>query len=127
MSRTVAPCGPTNQKTYPAETLMTRGYAVAKGLADGNATAVTTAGQRAVGIVAESVTVVGGGASVVRHGDTPAIAGGAVAYGDYVKADAVGRLVTIAGTAGEEVVGRAESTATGLGDEFLVFVMPHVR
>lgn len=124
--RTVGPVGITNPKTYGAESGLTRGYAAQKGVKDGNVTAVTGAGQRAFGIVAETVSS-GEAATVVRFGDALAIAGGTVAYGDYVKVDATGKLVTIAGTAGEEIVGRAESAAAASGNEFIVFVLPSVR
>jgi hypothetical protein len=127
MARTIGPVGPYIQKTYGSESLMTRGYAVTSGVADGNATAITAAGQRAVGILKEDVLVIGAPASVTRVGDEVGIAGAAIPYGSYVKADALGRLVPIAGTAGEEVIGRAESTAAALGDEVLVFVLPSVR
>lgn len=127
MARSIGPVAPNSPKTYGSESLMTRGYAVASGLLDGNATAIITAGQRALGILEEDVLAVGRGAKVNRFGDSVGIAGAPVPYGSYVKADAAGRLVPIAGTAGEEVVGRAESTASGLGDEVLVFVLPSVR
>ena len=124
--RTVGPVSIINEKTYGAESLITLGYAVQHGVADGNATAITAAGQRALGIASLDITSLALTAAlpVVRFGDARAIAGAAVPYGAYVIADAVGRLVPAAGVAGEEIVGRAESTASGLGDEFLVFVHP---
>jgi hypothetical protein len=124
--RTVGTVGPINEKTYPAESILTGGYAVGRGVKDGNCTAVTAAGQRCVGIVSTDVAQAGYAAPVVRMGDTLAVAGGPIAYLDYLKTDAVGRLVTIAGTAGEEIVARAESSATALGDSLVVFVMPSV-
>ncbi len=122
MPRTTGPVGPTNLKTYAAESLLTRGYVATTGAAVGNCTAVTAAGQVSLGIVAEDVLAVGHPASIVRFGDAPAIAGGVVAVGAPVKPNAAGKLV--AASTGDATIGRAECAATGDGDEFLVFVFP---
>jgi hypothetical protein len=65
---------------------------------------------------------------VTRIGDGVAIAGAAIPFGTYVKVDAVGRPVPVVGTVGggEQIVGRAESTASALGDEVVIFVLPSV-
>jgi hypothetical protein len=126
--RTVGPVGPINEKTYLSQSLLSKGLAAKAGTVDGSSTAVTGAGQRALGIVSNDVTVIGNPAPIVRHGDTVGIAGAAIANDNYLKVNATGQLVPVAGGAGsgEEVVGRAQSTANALGDEICVFVNPFV-
>ena len=120
--RTVGPVGPVSEKTYAADSALTLGYVVTSGAADAHATAITALGQVPLGIVSQGVVNVGDPAPVVRLGDARAIAGAAVANGVLVKADASGRLIPA--VAGDLTIGRAESTASGFGDEFLVFVFP---
>lgn len=126
-SRTVGPQGHTNTKTYTAEGAgLTRGLCMKAGANVGGVNLQTAAGGQVIGILAESTIAIGDPAAVVRDGDTPAIAGAAIAYGAYVKSDAAGRVIPITGTAGEQVVGRAESATAALGDELIVFVKPFV-
>ena len=124
--RTIGCVGITNSKTYMSESLLTFGYGAAKGVLDGNCTAITAAGQRGLGIVAADVASVGASSNITRLGDALAIAGGPISTGDYVKFDAVGRVVTST-AAGDEIIGRAESTAVNVGDQLIVFVMPSIR
>lgn len=120
--RNVGPQGAINEKTYTSEGALTRGYAVTGGVSDGDVAAITALGQPVIGIVSIDISGAGFPAPVVRLGDCPAIAGAAIAYGAKVKPDAAGRMIPAA--AGDQVAGRAENTATGLGDEFIVFVCP---
>ena len=124
--RTIGCVGIINPKTYMSESLLTFGYGAAKGALDGNCTAITAAGQRGIGIVAADVTAVGASSNITRFGDALAIAGGPISNGDYVKFDAVGRVVTST-AASDEIIGRAESTAVNVGDQLIVFVMPSIR
>ena len=118
--RNVGPQGMINEKTYQGESAIPLGYVATVGIADGNVTAVTAAGQTPVGIVSDGVTSAGYACAVTRNGDARAIAGAAIAYGQDVMSDAAGRLIPW--TAGNKIVGRAENTATGLGDEFVCYV-----
>ena len=118
--RNAGPQGYINEKTYQSESAMTAGYVATAGIADGNCTAVTATGQTPLGIVSDGVAAAGYGCAVTRGGDCPAIAGAAIPYGSDVMSDAVGRLIPW--TAGNKIVGRAENTATGLGDQFICYV-----
>ena len=120
--RTVGPVGAINEKTYTSESLITLGYVVMAGVADGNCTAMTALGQPMLGIASDAAPSAGYATPIVRMGDARAIAGAAIPYGALVKGNAAGQLIPCA--AGDASVGRAESTASGVGDEFLVFVFP---
>ncbi len=124
-TRTVGPV-PGPDKTYTAGGACTRGYAAIKGATDDAALQATVAGSRCIGVFAQDA-VQGKPVRVSRRDDQVAIAGAAIALGDYVKVDATGRFITITGTPGEEIIGRAESTATAAGDEFVLFILPSVR
>jgi hypothetical protein len=126
--RKVGPIGFQNLKTYPAEAQILRGYGVKAGAAEGNCAPVAAAGARGIGIAAETVANIGDPASVVRHGDTVAIAGSAATAGQYAKFNAAGQVIPVTGTAGggEEIIGRFESNPTQAGDECVVFVSPSI-
>lgn len=126
--RKVGPVGYQNLKTYATEAAVSRGCGVKVGVAEGNATALLTAGGRGIGIAAEDQLTVGGALSVVRQGDTVAIAGSAATQGQYAKFNAAGQVIPVTGTAGdgEEVIGRFESNPTQAGDECIVFVDPFI-
>lgn len=126
MARSIGPVSGTT-KTYIPENGVTAGYAVAVGTAQGACRPVNAVGQRCIGISDQTV-VAGNPARITRSGDAVAFAGGAVTHGQYVKADATGRMIAVTGTpgSGEEVVGRAESDSTAAGDELVVFVSPFV-
>lgn len=123
--RTMGPSGSTNLKTRVAETAnMARGYPVKQGVNDGGVGSITVLGARAVGVQQEATVNIGDAVLVVESGETIAIAGAAVVAGNYVKADATGRLIPVTGTAGggEEVIGRAVSSQATVGGEFVVEV-----
>lgn len=126
-TRTIAPViGP--DKTYIPATAVQRGYGVTiAGVSLGSCAAINAAGQRGVGICSAD-TAAGTPVVVGRFGDQVAFAGAAFQPGVYLKFDAAGRVVAVAGGAGsgEEVIGRAESSSTALGDEVVVFVSPFV-
>ena len=118
---TRGPIGTPRIRTYRAQSsVLTRGYAVKQGTADDQCV-LAGAAEEAIGIVAESVledALVG----IVQDGETIAIVGtGGITAGAWVKVEAGGKLVA---SAGEDTanIGRARTTATTDGDEFVLDV-----
>lgn len=124
--RKVGPIGYQNLKTYAAEAAVLRGYGVKVGAAEGGAAPVAIAGAQGIGIAAEDQATVGGALSVVRSGDTVAIAGSAATQGQYAKFNAAGQVIPVVkgAASSEEVIGRFESNPTQAGDECVIFVDP---
>jgi hypothetical protein len=109
-----------------------RGYAVAQGVADNGAKLVTVLNTRVIGVAGDVPVVgtsVGDAFPVVQDGETVAIAGAVIAAGQYVKADATSRFIPAVGAAGtgEEIAGRAQSSAAVAGDEFIIDFAPSVK
>jgi len=131
--RTMGPVGIPEIRTRRAETAgIQRGYAVGQGAADGGGALITVLNTRAVGIAGDlpsAGTSVGDAFPVVQDGETVGIAGAVITAGQYVKADATSRLIPAVAAAGsgEEVIGRAQSGAAAVGDEFIVDVHPFVK
>ncbi len=130
--RLMGPTGIPAIRTRAAETAgLTSGLAVAQGVDDGGAKAITVAGTRAIGVVGDVPAIgvaVGDAMPVVEAGECVAISGDAISAGEYVKSDNAGKLVPVTAGAGtsEEVVGRAVSSTTATGQEFILRVTPFV-
>jgi hypothetical protein len=86
------------------------------------------AGVQILGVQDEASAAAGDPISVVELGDAMAIAGAAIAAGNFVKVTATGQFIPVTGTAGggENVAGWAKSSAAAQGDEFILFVSPSV-
>ena len=118
--------GPT--KTYVTDGAVGQGLAVVfSNVTAGNILQASAANAQAIG-VADFTAVSGAPVRVTRQGDTQAVAGAAIAAGQYVKTNANAQLIPVTGTAGdgENIVGRAESSATAAGDLFVLYVNPSV-
>jgi hypothetical protein len=61
-------------------------------------------------------------AEIVVFGPTDAVAGAAIAFGDFLEADATGKLIPIATPSVGHCVGQAFSAAAADGDLVVVFV-----
>lgn len=118
------------------DTYLAQGAAQGRGLAlvqggsgDNYLATASVANSIVAGVQAEASTSAGDPIAVVQLGDAIAIAGAAVAAGQYVKTNAAGQFIPITGTAGdgENIAGRAKSSATNAGDEFVLFILPSVN
>ncbi|MDR3797969.1 MAG: hypothetical protein P4K93_07440 [Terracidiphilus sp.] len=131
--RVMGPVGIPEIRTRMAETAgILRGLAVAQGVADGGGKLITVLNTRVVGVAGDvpvGGTAVGDAFPVVQGGETVAIAGAVIAAGQYVKADATSRFIPAVGASGtgEEIAGRAQSSAAVVGDEFIIDVLPMVK
>jgi len=131
--RVMGPVGIPQIRTRVAETAaIMPGLLVAQGVADNGAKLITVANTRAIGVAGDvpvAGTSVGDAFPVVQDGETVAIAGAAITAGQYVKADATSRCIPAVGAAGtgEEIIGRAQSSAVLAGDEFILDVIPSVK
>jgi hypothetical protein len=103
-----------------------RGLALVQGANDYTAATAAAANALAIGVQAETTVFVGDPVSAVILGEATAIAGAAVAAGQYVVTNAAGQFVPSAAV-GDNVVGRACSSAAVAGDEFVIFVNPFIR
>jgi len=99
------------------------GYGVIKGTADDQVKVPTGAGQACEGVVAETgaASAADKPVTVIRDGETLAIAGGVVNRGDWVKMDTNGKFVATT-TPNDECAGRAVSSAAADTDEFVLEV-----
>jgi hypothetical protein len=107
-----------------------RGLALVQGGSGDNYLATAAAaGAQCIGVQSEASAYAGDPITCVELGEAIAIAGAAVNAGQYVKTNAAGQLIPVTGTAGdgEQIVGRAKSSAEAAGDEFVVFVLPSVN
>ena len=131
--RVMGPVGIPAIRTRVAETAgILRGYAVAQGVADNGGKLITVLNTRVIGVAADvpsAGTSVGDPFPVVEDGETVAIAGAVITAGQYVKADATSRFIPAVGAAGtgEEIAGRAQSSAAVAGDEFIIDFAPSVK
>lgn len=124
---TTGTCGTSHVRTYQATAAnQLRGLALVQGADDAHLATAAAANAPAFAIQAESILNAGDPLLAVLEGETIAIAGAAVAAGQYVITDAAGRLVPSAAI-GDNVVGRAISSAAVLGDEFVILVSPFIR
>ncbi len=102
---------------------MLKGFVVVQGSSDINA--VTAAANAVpIGIIDESTVYAGDALTVVTSGETEGVAGAAVAAGQFLVSDALGRLVPATNVNGQNIVGQARSSATSAGDEIILFVSP---
>lgn len=125
---TGGPVGNAHKRTYLLDAASTAviGQGVIKGLLDTSVANPSGAGQRCEGVVDFVPFGTSVALSIVRKGECLAICGaGGVNRGDYVKMDATGLFVAATTTA-DEVVGRAVTSATTSGDEFILDVDPFV-
>jgi hypothetical protein len=114
-------------RTYTAGAAnMLRGLALVQGANDFTANQCAAANAVCIGVQDESTYNAGDPLSCVQLGEAPAIAGAAVAAGQYVIATAAGQFIPSAAI-GDNIVGRAVSSAAIAGDEFVIFVMPSIR
>ncbi len=131
--RVTGPVGIPVIRTRAAETAgILRGYAVGQGVADNGGKLITVLNSRVVGVAGDvplNGTNVGDAFPCVQDGETVAIAGAVIAAGQYVKADATSRFIpaVAASGSGEEIAGRAQSSALVVGDEFIIDVAPSVK
>lgn len=108
-------------RTYmAAAAAMKRGYAIVQG-ADDNHAALAGANAQALGIQQEDTINAGDPLAVVRWGEAVAVIGAAVAAGQYLSTDSLGRLVPVTpGSA--NVVALAISSGSNAGDFIIVLV-----
>jgi hypothetical protein len=120
---TDGPVGFNHRRTYRAQTAnIARGTLVKQGTADDQATPAG-ANDRVLGVTAEATVAIGDATEVILWGEVIAIAGAAVNAGDILKSDANGNA--IAGNAADvETGGKAITTASGAGDQIVMFVQP---
>jgi hypothetical protein len=129
----MGPVGIPEIRTRVAETAgILRGYAVGQGVADDGGKLIAVLNTRVIGVAGDvpvAGTNVGDAFPVVQDGETVAIAGAVIAAGQYVKADATSRFIPAVGAAGsgEEIAGRAQSSALVIGDEFIIDFVPSVK
>lgn len=116
-----------HRRTYQAGVVnILRGYALVQGAADSQVVLATAANAPVFAIAEDSTANVGDPVSAILDREAVAIAGAAVAAGQWVISDATARLVPTAAS-GDNIVGRALSSATAAGDEFVIFLNPSIR
>ncbi len=124
---TTGVCGQSHSRTYQATAAnQLRGLALVQGADDAHLSTAAAANAQALGVQAESTLYAGDPISAVLWGETTAIAGAAITAGQYVITNAAGQFVPSTAI-GDNVVGRAISSAAVLGDEFVIFVNPFIR
>jgi hypothetical protein len=105
----------------------TRGLALVQGGSGDNYRAVASVANSIVlGVQEESSVNAGDNIASIELGDAVAIAGAAIAAGQYVKNNAAGQFVPVAAV-GDNIAGYAKSSAALAGDEFVLFVVPSVN
>jgi len=119
--------GKPHTRTYQAAAAgQLRGLVLVQGANDSTLATAAAANAVPIGIQEESTIYAGDPVSAVLWGEATAIAGAAVNAGQYVVSNAAGQL--IASTAvGDNVVGKALSSAALAGDEFVILVSPFIR
>ena len=120
--------GPVHKRTYLVDSgsTLVLGQGVIKGATDGSVANPSGAGQRCEGVTEFVPFGTSAAAPIIRKGECIAICGaGGVSRGDYVKMDANGLFVTST-TAADEVAGRAVTSATTSGDQFVLDLDPFV-
>jgi hypothetical protein len=119
-------------KGFIANSAVVQFHAV-KLAADDQVTAVTAAGEQAIGVCQEEITAgdaTSGRVTDVRIlGISRVVAGAAVTRGALVRVNAAGRAIALAGTAGvnENVLGMALTPATADGEHIDVLLTPGGR
>jgi hypothetical protein len=89
----------------------------------GECKAITSSGQRAIGVSLDTAAV-GVSATVQFAGVVTCTSGAAVTAGDTVQANVVGRAITASGIKGHYALGVALSTAGGAGVDLTVLLLP---
>jgi predicted deacylase len=97
-----------------------------QGADDNHLATAAAAGAAAFAVQLESTINAGDPLSAVLSGEATAIAGAAVAAGQYVITNAAGQFVPSVAI-GDLVTGRALSSAAVAGDEFVLLVQPFIR
>lgn len=99
-----------------------RGLVVIQG-GSGDDYAATAAAANALGLGIQEEASVNAGdpISIVDLGEAVAIAGAAVASGQFCKSNAAGQLIPVT-TVGDIIIGQARSSAALAGDEFVLLV-----
>lgn len=119
--------GKAHTRTYQAAAAnQFRGLVLVQGANDNTLATSAAANALPIGIQEETTVFVGDPVSAVLLGEATAICGAAVAAGQYVVSNAAGQLIPSAAI-GDNVVGRAISSAAVAGDEFIIFVSPFIR
>jgi len=119
--------GHSHKRTYQATAAnQLRGLGLVQGANDYTLSIGAAANAVAIGIQEESTLNAGDPLSAVLWGEATGIAGAAVTAGQYVILNAAGQLVPSTAV-GDNVVGKAISSAALAGDELIVFVSPFIR
>jgi hypothetical protein len=120
--------GWSKKDSYQAQNAgQTRGLALVQGGSGDNYLAVAAAANvQCRGVQEESSVNAGDSIACIELGDGIAIAGAAIAAGQYVKNTANGQFIPVT-TAADNIVGYAKSSAALQGDEFVIFVLPSVN
>ncbi len=116
--------GNPSKRTYLAgAAAMGRGLALVQGADDNHLVVASAADAAAFAILEESNVSAGDTISAVYQGEAVAQIGAAVNAGQFLSTDASGRMVPAVGSA-QNIVGRAVSSGTTLGDYIVMFVNP---
>ncbi len=122
---TQGPVGSQIRRTYAAQAAsMGKGYVVVQGNSDTNAVIASAANAVPIGINDESTVNIGDAVTVITSGETEAVIGAAVASGQFVVSDALGRVVPATNVNGQNIVGQARTSGTTAGDEIILYVSP---
>jgi hypothetical protein len=113
-------------RTYSGPTGLTAGLGVIQGASDGVIALPSAANAQCIGVIQESDVVGNGEYAIKREGETYAICGAAIAAPAYVKMDASGKFIPTS-AAGDYIYGRAVSSTSASGDEFVLEICPFIR
>jgi predicted RecA/RadA family phage recombinase len=103
-----------------------RGLALVQGSSgDDYLATASVANSIVIGVQEEASGDAGDPISCIQLGDAVAIAGAAINAGQFVKCTANGQFVPVTSEA-DNIAGRAKSSASTQGDEFILFVSPSV-
>ena len=119
--------GEPRKRTYIAGAAgMGRGLALVQGSDDNHMVVASAPNAAAFAILEESNVNAGDVISAVYEGEAVAVIGAAVAAGQQLVTDALGRLVPATAGTNQNIVARAVSSGTAAGDYIVVYVNPNV-
>ena len=119
--------GQSHTRTFQATAAnQLRGLALVQGADDNHLSTAAAANAQVIGVQAESTLNAGDPLTAVLSGEATCIAGAAIGAGTYFIATATGQFIPSTAI-GDNVVGRAVSSAALAGDEFVGFIQPFIR